>query len=277
MQKIEIFSFEGDREGAYAASHYFKTPDGIILFDGQLLKDQAEDLLIQIREDIPSSTLSSIIVTSAAPEHCASLNVIKSKVDAGVYSTQRTEENIAGGAVMRLAQLKTKYGLRAPDDIVLADHTIRSSQQFKWKGLELQFYDIGIREPSGNLVCFLPEKRRLITGDLVFNKVHPFLERVDIDSWERSLDILSTFGAKTIFPGHGPVAGNDVLTHLKRYLDHFRLAVAHFTKTESAPNETVINGVKNLMHDKYPDYRLPENLTPGIMIEFERQIGKRAA
>lgn len=277
MKNVEIFTFQSGREGDYASSHYFETPDGIFLFDGQLLRDEAHDLLMQIQEDIPERKIRSIFITSPRPEHYASLGVITNHFRPDVYATKATERRIASGAGTRLARLKEAYGPRAPDAIVLPEHTIRSAQQFHWGPQVLQFLDVGARERAGNLVCWLPEKKRLITGDLVFNKVHPHLEEIDIDSWIRSLDILSTFGARTIYPGHGPVVTGDVLVHLKRYLEHFRVAVAYFAKSEDRSNDELINGVLALMTDKYPDYELPENLMPGIAVEFERQAGRKAA
>ncbi len=277
MKNVEIFSYQAGREGGYASSHYFETPDGVFLFDGQLLRDQAENLFLQIAEDIPDGTISSIFITSARSEHYASLGAITKQVRADVYATKATEKKIASGAGARLARLKEEYGPRAPDAIVLPEHTIRSSQQFRWKDQQLQFLDVGAREPAGNLICWLPEKKRLITGDMVFNKVHPYLENVNIDSWIRALDILSTYGAKTVYPGHGSVVSGDILTHLKRYLKHFRIAVGYFTDAKTPFSDALVSGALSLMVDKYPDYELPENLVPGIAAEFERQSRRKAA
>jgi len=274
---VEIFSFESGVEADYAASHYFSTPDGVWLFDAQLLRDEAEDLLLQIGEDIPKAEVDSVFITSARPEHYASLSVITRKHNPRVYATAAVKKQITAGAGRRLDAIKETYGPRAPDALVFPETTVRASERRQWKDLKVEFLDVGAREPAGNLVCFLPAKKQMIAGDLVFNKVHPFLERVDIDSWVRSLDILSSLNPKTVYPGHGAVVDGEVLTHLKRYLAHFRVAVGYFGRSGQELTDEIIDEVLDLMVDKYPDYHAPENLVPGIILEYEKQFGRRAA
>ena len=277
MRPVEIFSFESGPEADYAASHYFATPDGVWLFDAQLLRDEAEDLVLQIGEDLPQAEIDSIFISSAAPEHYASLGVITRKHKPRVYATAAVRKRITAGAGQRLAAIKEEYGPRAPDSLVFPEGTVRASERRQWKDLEVEFLDVGVGEPAGNLVCFLPAKKQLIAGDLVFIKVHPLLDKVDIDSWVRSLDILSSLNPKTVYPGHGPVVGGEVLTHLKRYLAHFRVAVGYFGRTGQKLTDDIKDGVIELMVDKYPDYHAPENLVPGIILEYDRQFGRRAA
>ena len=259
MRPVEIFSFESGPEADYAASHYFATPDGVWLFDAQLLRDEAQDLVLQIGEDLPQAEIDSVFITSAALEHYASLGVITSKHKPRVYATAAVKKRITAGAGQRLASIKEEYGPRSPDSFVFPEGTVRASERRQWKDLEVEFLDVGVGEPAGNLVCFL------------------LLDKVDIDSWVRSLDILSSLNPKTVYPGHGPVVGGEVLTHLKRYLAHFRVAVGYFGRTGQKLTDNLKDGVLELMIDKYPDYHAPENLVPGIILEYDRQFGRRAA
>lgn len=277
VKPVEIFSFESGPEAAYAASHYFLTPDGAWLFDAQLLRDEAEDLAVQMAEDMPGAEIDSVFITSARLEHYASLGALTAQHRPHVYATAADKKRITTGAGQRLAALKEAYGPRAPEELVFPEETVRTSERRQWKELEVDFLDVGAREPAGNLVCFLPAKKQLIAGNLVFNKVHPFLDRLEIDSWVRSLDILSSLSPKTVYPGHGPVVGGEVLTHLKRYLAHFRVAVGYFGRPGQELTENILDGVQSLMVDKYPDYQAPENLVQGIIVEYERQFGRRAA
>lgn len=253
--KTEIFTFTGEEGGGFASSHYFQTPEGVFVFDAQMLPHEAEDLKLQISDDIPGVPISSIFISSRRAEHHGALSVLADRPDIRIYATKQVKKHLEPGT-----------------DVITAG----DSRKFKWKELTLQLSDIAARERAGNLVCFIPQKQRLLTGDLVFNKVHPYLGYIDIDSWTRALDLLAGLGPKTVYPGHGPVAGGDILNHLGRYLSHFRTAVARFAKNRNQLDEDMINDVLVLMMDKYPDYKLPKNLIPGIAAEFEVQK-RRAA
>ena len=62
------------------------------------------------------------------------------------------------------------------------------------------------------------------TGDLVFRNRLPFVGQADSGRWLKALDVLLTFDATTIVPGHGPVStqGHAALKFTRDYLRHLR-------------------------------------------------------
>jgi cyclase len=75
---------------------------------------------------------------------------------------------------------------------------------------------------TNDSVIWLPERSVLFTGDLLFHGGTPFLLMGSLAGALESVAALADFGATTIVPGHGPVAGpgliDDVLAYL-RFLD----------------------------------------------------------
>ena len=79
---------------------------------------------------------------------------------------------------------------------------------------------------TNDSVVWLPERSVLFCGDLLFNQGTPF---VLMGSVAGAIDVLETvvrpFGAETIVPGHGPVAGPELIDRVVDYL-RFVLATA---------------------------------------------------
>jgi glyoxylase-like metal-dependent hydrolase (beta-lactamase superfamily II) len=74
-------------------------------------------------------------------------------------------------------------------------------------------------------VVWLPQRRVLFAGDLVFRGRIPFVGQADSAHWIQALDTLLGFDAQLVVPGHGPVSGSvradleltrDYLLHLRR-------------------------------------------------------------
>ena len=71
------------------------------------------------------------------------------------------------------------------------------------------------------MVVYFENRKLLITGDLIFNNMHPGLllkSGAEVASWIRVLDALSKkYSIKTLVPGHGPVADQNALVVMKEY------------------------------------------------------------
>jgi cyclase len=78
---------------------------------------------------------------------------------------------------------------------------------------------------------WIPERRLLFSGDLLFNGGTPFLVQGSVSGARTALDTLRSLDAETIVPGHGPVCGPEVIDQVDRYLS-FVQAVAR--EAESA-------------------------------------------
>jgi cyclase len=77
----------------------------------------------------------------------------------------------------------------------------------------------GPAHTSDDSIVWIPERGVLFCGDLLFNGGTPF---VMMGSVTGAIDVLETFvrplGATTIVPGHGPVAGPDLIDDVVGYL-----------------------------------------------------------
>jgi cyclase len=72
---------------------------------------------------------------------------------------------------------------------------------------------------TNDSIVWIPERELLFSGDLLFNGGTPFLLQGSISGAITVLeDVVAPLGATTIVPGHGPVAGPEVIDQVLSYL-----------------------------------------------------------
>jgi cyclase len=83
---------------------------------------------------------------------------------------------------------------------------------------------------TNDSIVWIPERRVLFAGDLLFNGGTPFLLAGSVTGALGAVAALKELGAETIVPGHGPVCGpeviDDVLAYLNFVLDLARAGTA---------------------------------------------------
>ena len=82
--------------------------------------------------------------------------------------------------------------------------------------VELEY--VGPAHTTNDVVAWIPGRRLLITGDVIFNQGTPFAVAGSIAGWLRTLEDLREIGAETLIPGHGPVCGPEVIDDVAAYL-----------------------------------------------------------
>ncbi len=87
-------------------------------------------------------------------------------------------------------------------------------------------------------IVWIPERRVLFSGDLIFNGGTPFLVQGSISGAREALTKLRSLGAETIVPGHGPVCGPDVIEAVDRYLGFVQSAAKDGREAGLTPLDT---------------------------------------
>ena len=101
------------------------------------------------------------------------------------------------------------------DKLVLDDGTQR-----------VEFLFLGHAHTSGDAFAYLPKHKFLCTGDACVNGAYNFMGHSDSASWIRVLERAQQLDIKLVLPGHGPIAGKDLLEKQKRYFVELRQQVA---------------------------------------------------
>lgn len=89
----------------------------------------------------------------------------------------------------------------------------------------VEFLFFGHGHTPGDASAYLPKHKILCTGDACVNGPYNFMGHADSASWIRALDRMQQLDIAMICPGHGPVAGKDLLEKQKRYFVELRKQV----------------------------------------------------
>ena len=81
---------------------------------------------------------------------------------------------------------------------------------------DLEF--VGPAHTTNDVVVWLPDRRTLFAGDLVFNGGTPFVVMGSVAGALAALERLAALGAETVVPGHGPVSGPEAIADQQAYL-----------------------------------------------------------
>jgi cyclase len=109
--------------------------------------------------------------------------------------------------------------LRVPDlffdeKLVLDDETQR-----------VEFHFLGHAHTAGDSVMYLPKHKILCTGDACVNGAYNFMGHGDSASWIRVLDRMQQFDVKLVCPGHGMMAGPELIKTQQRYFVDLRTQI----------------------------------------------------
>jgi len=93
---------------------------------------------------------------------------------------------------------------------------------------DVRIINMGSNHTSTDCVIYLKNRKILMTGDIVWNKVHPMVldSNCNIASWIKVLEKLdSQFEINTIIPGHGKISDKSALFEMREYFESIRDSV----------------------------------------------------
>lgn len=124
-------------------------------------------------------------------------------------------EALATGHHLALIWPGTDYG-----DVRIqgADLTYTEHTTVHVGGVDAEVIHPGVGHTAGDSVVWLPHRRVLFTGDLVFEGGTPFFLMGSLSGSLRALERLRALGAETVVPGHGPVTDPSAFDRTERYL-----------------------------------------------------------
>src|SRR5437762_2890345 len=80
----------------------------------------------------------------------------------------------------------------------------------------VEFLYLGHAHTSGDAFAYLPKQKIVCTGDACVNGAFNFMGHSDSASWIRVLDRLQQLDVSMVLPGHGAVAGKELLEQQKK-------------------------------------------------------------
>jgi glyoxylase-like metal-dependent hydrolase (beta-lactamase superfamily II) len=130
-------------------------------------------------------------------------------------------------------------------------------------GRAVELREFGLAHTRGDQVVFLPEQRVLFTGDLVETRLFPIFpwfppDDVDVNGskWIEVLRRLEALGPEIVVPGHGEVAGAELIGEVRSYLEDVRDRVREASDGRSS--DEVKSALEPAIRASYPTWDAPE-------------------
>jgi glyoxylase-like metal-dependent hydrolase (beta-lactamase superfamily II) len=202
------------------------TSAGVVVIDALGSPELAQELRAEIARITPLP-VTHVIVTHYHADHIYGLQVFK---DAGARVIAHRQALLylhSDTAQQRLAASREELfpWVDEATRLVPADQWIDGPTTLRVGDTVLELRPVGPSHTPEDLVVWLPQRRVLFAGDLVFRGRIPFVGQADSAHWIQALDTLLGFDAQLVVPGHGPVSGSvradleltrDYLLHLRR-------------------------------------------------------------
>src|SRR5262245_5162132 len=197
--------------------------------------------------------LTVVAQSKATPRILGQLNRYVSQIKEGVGTMAEKKGKAADAA---RADHKALYArvtdLKATE--FAPKTTFEKDYELDLGGTKVGLHHFGPGHTDNDLVVHIPSLNLLQSGDLVFNKMHPFIDRdggATTAGWMASLkEAIKLCDDKTrVVPGHGELGGVEILKAQVEYFEKMRDLVAKEIKAGRARKN-----VAEMKPGLYPDY-----------------------
>lgn len=137
--------------------------------------------------------------------------------------------------------------------------------------LRIELIFVAPAHTTTDIVAWIPERKLLFSGDIIFNGGTPFALAGSIGGWLQALDRIEALGAETIVPGHGAICGPEVISEVRAYLQFVQETAKRGMAAGTPPLELAQSldlGRFDSLHDK-------ERLVPNLHRAYSELRGER--
>lgn len=183
------------------------TAEGVVVIDALGSPPLAEELLAEIRR-VTDKPLREVIVTHYHADHVYGLQVLKA-AGAEIIAHARADEYLnSDTARLRLQASREELfpWIDEKTHLVPPDRRLTGPLTLTLGGLHFEITHAGPAHTPEDLVIWLPERRVLFVGDIVFRGRVPYVGLADSGAWVQALDRLLAYDPAVIVSGHGPIS-----------------------------------------------------------------------
>ena len=122
-------------------------------------------------------------------------------------------------------------------------------------GVRLSFIQLQHAETENALMIGIPDKKILITQDLVYHRVHAFIAERAFDMWLAGLHYYEQLPFAHVLPGHGAPGGPELYEQMSHYLVTARTLLSNSTDGDDLKGKLIaafpdFTGIAMLDHQR---------------------------
>jgi len=183
------------------------TPEGVLVVDALGAPVLARELLAEIRRITPLP-VRYVVVTHYHADHVYGLQEFKAAGATVIAHRAGRDYLNSQTAELRLVASREELAPAVDENtrLVAADRWIDAPTTLQLGGIDFVLQPAGPAHTPDDLVVWVPQRKLLVAGDLVFRGRIPFVGQADSGQWIAALDRLLAFEPALIVPGHGPAS-----------------------------------------------------------------------
>ncbi len=201
------------------------TPAGVVVIDALGSPELARRLVVEIAK-VTSKPIHTVVLTHYHADHIYGLQVFKD-LGAHIVAHEAAREYLnSDTARLRLETSRQELWPWVDEKtrLVPADEWLQGPKTLLVGGVRFDIQPVGPSHTAEDLVVYLPQKKVLFAGDLVFRNRIPFVGQADSRHWIEAIQNLLKFDARWVVPGHGPISSDPKtdMTLTRDYLMYLR-------------------------------------------------------
>lgn len=265
---LRLEKYGASEQAFHVVSTLIVGPTESILFDGQYKVSDGRRLADRIAAT--GTSLRAIVLSHADHDHYMGAGEIVERFPGTpVYVTQATLDDFV---IRSVRDLEAEHGQgqnpEAPDRLIVPQLLPGGTLTVDGEEIVVIRDLVGDVRAPASTALWIPSLRAVLTGDLVFDGVHPWLGDSDRESrvrWRSSLGRLAALDPAIVVPGHkrdlsSPDSAESIDGMVQYLLDYDA-----FMESASTPDELIAE-----MLAAYPDLALPILMQYGAQTWFDK-------
>ncbi|HZA71060.1 MAG TPA: MBL fold metallo-hydrolase [Nitrososphaeraceae archaeon] len=244
-------------------SWIIESKNGVVVIDTQRQLSEGKNVLEEAKKI--NKPILGVIITHPHPDHINGAEaLLNGTANVPIYSTQSTFDIMKNDKGGLIALSKQILGNDYSNQTILPNNIVKSGKNITIDEITYNFEDIGPGEAGDMTLIYLPSQKILFTGDVVNNRMHPFLAEGHSSEWIKQIEyIMQNYSdAEILFPGHGQSGPpKTLLDEQLNYINTFRSLVEQQQQMQSAAEVEGKNiteegkaRIKSELQSIYPNY-----------------------
>jgi len=245
---------------------FVTTKEGFIVIDSGPTYSYAKQAYSAMK-NIANLPVKYVVDTHDHDDHWLGNGFYKEQ-GALLIGSRTYEQNVQVDMPTRMEKIVTKETF-AKTKIFKLDTVVTSENNLTLGDTQLQIQQLVAQaHTKGDLVVYLPQRKVLFVGDLVFNDRITSLRDGSVIGSLKAMEMIEAFGADTIITGHGYSTDTTALKQQKEYLLALKEGVQ-----DALDNDISINEVtKRVTLEQFKDMNLYKELNSRNVFEAYREL-----
>jgi cyclase len=189
-------------------------------------------MLDAMRGSVPGADrIGTLVNTHSNGDHCNGNELV---ADAEIIASAATAEAMPGES----PEMMAGWLAAAPEMGELGEFVLRCFGSFDFASVTktlptrtftgrldlavgdtaVELVEVGPAHTQGDVLVHVPDRRTVFTGDILFIGGHPIIWEGPVSNWLAACDLIESWGAETVVPGHGPVTDLRGVRAVRDYL-----------------------------------------------------------